>query len=86
MKFKVMPLGIALLLLAPLSFSQTTSNILGQFDFGQIPGVSNQPNVEINLNPQMLQVSDEPFWARMKGIVQEVIANGDQIKLVKAVH
>ena len=54
MKIRTVPLAILMLLLAPFAFAQTNSGALGLFDFGQIPGVTSQPTVEINLNSQML--------------------------------
>ena len=54
MKTRTVPLAILLFSLAPLSFAQNAAGVSGQFDFGQIPGISSRPSVEINLNSQML--------------------------------
>jgi len=54
MKTRTVPLAILLFSLAPFSFAQNAAGVSGQFDFGQIPGISSRPSVEINLNSQML--------------------------------
>jgi hypothetical protein len=54
MKIRTVPIAIFLFSLAPLSFAQNAAGVSGQFDFGQIPGISSRPSVEINLNSQML--------------------------------
>jgi hypothetical protein len=54
MKTRTVPLAILLFSLAPFSFAQNAAGVSGQFDFGQIPGISSRPSVEINLNAQML--------------------------------
>jgi len=54
MKTRTVPLAILLFSLAPFSFAQNAAGISGGFDFGQIPGISSRPSVEINLNSQML--------------------------------
>ena len=54
MKIRTAPLAILLLFLAPHAIAQTTAAAPGLFDFGQIPGMTSQPTVEINLNSQML--------------------------------
>ena len=38
-----------------LTSAQNPAGVSGQFDFSRIPGISNSPTVEINLNAQMLR-------------------------------